>query len=453
MKIGPKTVASRVFTRFLHDLTYWPSFDPTSPIFELDKILSRWSFWASLMKIGPKLWPLECSQGFSMIWPTDLVFDPIWPIYDLDQVWWRLDQNVASRVFTRSFNDLTYWPSFWPVMIHIRSWLSLIKIGPKLWPPEYSQGFSLIWPTDQNFDLAWPIFELDRNIVKMIILSKFDEAWTWTVVSKAFTRFFYDLTYWPCLWPNMMKIGPKLWPPRVFTRFFEDLTYWPSFWPDMIHIGSWSSSLKTGPKLWPLECSKCFSMMLPTDLVFDPIWPIYDLDQVWWRLDQNVDIRVFTRVFNDLTYWPSFWPGMIHIRSWLSLIKIGPKLWPPEYSQGFSLIWPTDPIFDLAWPIFELDRNIVKMIILSKFDEDWTWTVVSKAFTRFLYDLTYWPCLWPNMMKIGPKLWPPRVFTRFFEDLTYWPSFWPDMIHIGSWSSLLKIGPKLWPPRVFTSFF
>ena len=26
--------------------------------------------------MGPKLWPLECSQGFSMIWPTDLVFDP-----------------------------------------------------------------------------------------------------------------------------------------------------------------------------------------------------------------------------------------------------------------------------------------------------------------------------------------------------------------------------------------
>ena len=28
------------------------------------------------MKIGQKLWPLECSQGFSLIWPTDLVLDP-----------------------------------------------------------------------------------------------------------------------------------------------------------------------------------------------------------------------------------------------------------------------------------------------------------------------------------------------------------------------------------------
>ena len=77
------------------------------PYLNLTKILWRWSFWASLIKIGPKLWPL--------------------------------------RVFTRFFDDLTYCPCF------------------------------------------WPIFELDRDIVMMIILSKFDEDWTKTVASRVFT--------------------------------------------------------------------------------------------------------------------------------------------------------------------------------------------------------------------------------------------------------------------------
>ena len=53
-------------------------------------------------------------------------------------------------------------------------------------------------------------------------------------------------------------------------------------------------------------------------------------------------------------------------------MQIGLKLWPLECSQGFLKIWPTDLGFDLTWPIFEHDRDIVKMIILSKFDEDWT---------------------------------------------------------------------------------
>ena len=53
-------------------------------------------------------------------------------------------------------------------------------------------------------------------------------------------------------------------------------------------------------------------------------------------------------------------------------MMIGPKLWPLECSQGFSMIRPTDLVFDPTWPIFELDRDIVKMIILSKSDDDWT---------------------------------------------------------------------------------
>ena len=45
-------------------------------------------------------------------------------------------------------------------------------------------------------------------------------------------------------------------------------------------------------------------------------------------------------------------------------------MWPVSSSQAFSMIWPTDLVYDMTWPIFELDLDIVKMIILSKFDED-----------------------------------------------------------------------------------
>ena len=36
------------------------------------------------MKTETKLWPLESEQGLKEIWPSDLVFDPTWPIFKLD---------------------------------------------------------------------------------------------------------------------------------------------------------------------------------------------------------------------------------------------------------------------------------------------------------------------------------------------------------------------------------
>ena len=209
-----------MFTRFFYDLTFWPNFLTWhDPYLNLTEILSRWLFWESLMKIGNKLWSLKCSQGFSMIWPTNLVLGPTWSIFDLDQVWWRLDQTMVSKVFTRFFYDLTYWPNFWPNMIHIRSWPSLMKIGPKLWPLKCSQGF---------FFMIWLLTKFLTWDNPYSILTKLEEDWTKTVAS------------------------------RVFTRFFYDLTYWPSFWPDMTHTQSWLSLIKIGPKLWPLECSQGF---------------------------------------------------------------------------------------------------------------------------------------------------------------------------------------------------
>ena len=191
-------------------------------------------FWPISMKIGAKLWPLECSKDFSMIWPTDLVFDPTSPIFELDwdivkiiilgkfdEDWTKTVASSVHKVFPwfalltlfltqrHPYSNLTEILSRWSFSASLR------KIGPKLWPLECSQGFSMICPTDLVFDPTSPIFELDWDIVKMIILSKFDEEWTKTVASRVFTRFFHDLTYWPSFRPHVTHI-------RTWLRYCQD---------------------------------------------------------------------------------------------------------------------------------------------------------------------------------------------------------------------------------------
>ena len=67
------------------------------------------------MIIGVKMWPLEHTQGFSKIWPSDLVFDLTWPIFKLIQDFIKTNiltmfhdyqiKIVASRVYTRQKVD------------------------------------------------------------------------------------------------------------------------------------------------------------------------------------------------------------------------------------------------------------------------------------------------------------------------------------------------------------
>ena len=153
---------------------------------------------------------------------------------------------------------------------------TLRKIGPKMWPLQCKQDFTKIWPSDLLFDPIPPMIELDSDIIKTNILSKFDEDWTKTVASGVFTRFVYYLTYCPCFWSKMTHIWSRLryiktnilskldedWTKTVasgvFTRYFYDLTYWPSFWPNMTHT-----------RIWPRYCQDDHS------------------EQVWWRLDQK----------------------------------------------------------------------------------------------------------------------------------------------------------------------
>lgn len=47
------------------------------------------------MKIGSKMWSLECSQGFPPIWAGDLIFDPMWPI--LKHIKQIIPNNIMNK--------------------------------------------------------------------------------------------------------------------------------------------------------------------------------------------------------------------------------------------------------------------------------------------------------------------------------------------------------------------
>ena len=65
------------------------------PWSHLTEISSRQRFKASLRKTGSKMWPLHCKQYFIKIWPSDLLFDPIPPIIELD--WNIIKTNILSK--------------------------------------------------------------------------------------------------------------------------------------------------------------------------------------------------------------------------------------------------------------------------------------------------------------------------------------------------------------------
>ena len=65
------------------------------------------------MNFGSELCLLECTQGFSKIWPSDLVFDLAWPSFELDldimiiniliKFFWPLNQNCAHYSEQKAF--------------------------------------------------------------------------------------------------------------------------------------------------------------------------------------------------------------------------------------------------------------------------------------------------------------------------------------------------------------
>ena len=130
---------------------------------------------------------------------------------------------------------------------------------------------------------------------------------------------------------------------------------------------------------------------------------------------------------------------------WYNIKEQEFKPQPIGYKHSFcsDLTKWLDPI----WPISKLIGDIIETNIVTNFHENWTESVVSIAYLRFLSDLNWWPSFWPKMthFQTRPKYQQGKhliiyqeycaenvasmVYTRFFYDLTLWPSFWLHMTY------------------------
>ena len=123
----------------------------------LSEILSRQKFWPSFMTIGLKMWPLECTQVFSKIRSSDLVFDPTQLIFTL------IPDFIKANILTK-------FHGYWMENVASRAYTC----------------FSKIWPSDLVFDLIWPIFVLKFHPDKHSIM--FHAYQTENLTFRAYTR-------------------------------------------------------------------------------------------------------------------------------------------------------------------------------------------------------------------------------------------------------------------------
>jgi len=139
-----------------------------------------------------------------------------------DQVWRWLAGNMASKVFTSFFYNLTWWPTFWLYILNSSFWPSLKLIWLKMWPLKV---FTMV-----TYFLTWhdPV----SNLTKILSRTLF--------------------------WPRLKLIRLKMWP-LVCSQL------WPTFWPHVTQFRIWPNFVTTsflaslkliGLKMWPLECSQ-----------------------------------------------------------------------------------------------------------------------------------------------------------------------------------------------------
>ena len=165
------------------------------------------------MKIGSKLCPLESTYGFTKIWPSDLVFDPTWPIFNSGLYF------IKMNILTKFHED---WIKTVPYRVYSLFYLDLTR--------------------DLVFDPTWPMFNSGLDFIKMNILTKFHEDWILT--------------------------GPY----RVYSWFYSDLTSWRSFWPDMTYFHFWSRFYKdehSNKVSWRLDQNCALWSVLMVLLRFD----------------------------------------------------------------------------------------------------------------------------------------------------------------------------------------
>ena len=113
--------------------------------------------------------------------------------------------------------------------------------------------------------------------------------------------------------------------------------------------------------------------------------------QSFWQNCRNKDCLWFDLMTLFLSPHDPDW-NLSKQSSWQSFCKsfkrFRIRIWPLECKQGFSLICSSDLLFNPNWPRFELYRDFIKAIIMSKFDKDWVNIVTLRVQTWFFYDLT-----------------------------------------------------------------
>ena len=186
------------------------------------------------------MWPLQCLQGFLLIWPGDLVFDSKWPSFEhgleiiktniLSKIHDDCLRNLTARVLTRFSAYLAWWPSFLFQVTQFRTWPRNHQdkhfeqvswwLLPKcdLWSVN---SFLLIWPGHLVFDPKWPSFELDLEI-KTNILSKIHDDCFKNVTAGVLTRFSADLARWPSFLPQVTQF--RTWPRFNRAKHFEQVS-------------------------------------------------------------------------------------------------------------------------------------------------------------------------------------------------------------------------------------
>ena len=106
------------------------------------------------MNFGWKLCPLERTQGFSKIWPSDLVFDPTWPSFELG-----LD-FIKTNILTKFHKD---WIETVPARVYTsKSWRDgrTTDDGHQGIPKAHPEHFVLA-----NYYSGWQTTTLDGKLL------------------------------------------------------------------------------------------------------------------------------------------------------------------------------------------------------------------------------------------------------------------------------------------------
>ena len=160
-EFGTQNVASRAYTRLS---AIWPGdlvFDPIWPIFKLIRDYVKAKFWSSFISIVQKMWPAEHTQGKMLM--TD---DTWWTPYDHKSSLWALCARVSSKLCGKGRK--CWQPAFSPFLT-ILSKGSILR-GVKSVVPNHEMTCRLQCINNKHYSSytarAWPSHTGDHSLIK-----------------------------------------------------------------------------------------------------------------------------------------------------------------------------------------------------------------------------------------------------------------------------------------------